>query len=72
MSEQVRIKDQEDAVKAELVADGHTARRENKETLLVKKQTNNISLKKETITNKMSRLWMAGENYQSFTQQGNG
>jgi len=33
----VRIKDQEDTVKAEVVADGHTARRENKGTLLEKK-----------------------------------
>lgn len=37
-SEQARIKDQEDAVKAEVVAGGHAARRENKETLLLKKK----------------------------------
>jgi len=33
----VRINDQKDAVKVEVLADGHTARRENKETLRVKK-----------------------------------
>lgn len=59
----MRIKDQEDRAKVNVVADCHSARRENKSTLLGKKiQTNNISLKKKPSQIKLSECeWLETE-----------